>query len=74
MPSEFSRNSLIKGVVRTAALIAVLILIVLLAPGLGEVRDLLDEATPAGSRSRSPSRRSRSAPTSSCSRRSSAAG
>jgi uncharacterized protein (TIRG00374 family) len=47
IPSEFSRSSLLKGVIRTAALIGVLVLIVLLAPGLGEVRDRLDEAEPA---------------------------
>ncbi|MDO8209013.1 flippase-like domain-containing protein [Conexibacter sp. CPCC 206217] len=47
LPSEFEPRKLIKHALQVAALIGVLVLVALLAPGLGEVRDHLTEAKPA---------------------------
>lgn len=44
VPGQFSLDSLGKGLLRALALIAVLLAIALLMPGLGEVRDLLGDA------------------------------
>jgi uncharacterized protein (TIRG00374 family) len=46
MPREFDPRLLLRRVLQVAAVIGVLILIVLLAPGLGEVRDKLEGAKP----------------------------
>jgi uncharacterized membrane protein YbhN (UPF0104 family) len=46
MPSELDTSSLIRRAAQAAALLAVLVLVALLAPGLGEVRDRLSGASP----------------------------
>jgi len=46
MPREFDPRLLVRRVIQVAAVIGALILIVLLAPGLGEVRDRLEGARP----------------------------
>lgn len=46
LPSEFEPRRLIRHALQVAAIIGVLVLIALLAPGLGEVRDHLTEAKP----------------------------
>ena len=47
MPREFEPRRLLRRTLQVAALVGVLILIVLLAPGLGEVRSKLEGADPA---------------------------
>ena len=51
--SEFEPRTIARRAVPVFIAIIVVILIALLAPGLGEVRGLLDDADPAGSRRRS---------------------
>jgi uncharacterized protein (TIRG00374 family) len=46
MPDEFEPNRLVRRTVQIVAVLAVVGLVLLLAPGLGEVRDLLTEARP----------------------------
>jgi uncharacterized membrane protein YbhN (UPF0104 family) len=46
MPSEFQPRRLLRRSVPVFVLLAILVLVVLLAPGLGEVRDRLGEAEP----------------------------
>jgi uncharacterized protein (TIRG00374 family) len=46
MPDEFQPNRLARRTLQVVAVLAVLGLVLLLAPGLGEVRDLLTEARP----------------------------
>lgn len=47
LPSEFEPRTLLKHAIKVAVLIGVLVLVALLAPGLGEVREHLGEAQPA---------------------------
>jgi uncharacterized protein (TIRG00374 family) len=47
LPSEFEPRRLIRHAIQVAAIIGVLVLIALLAPGLGEVREHLGDAKPA---------------------------
>ena len=47
MPSEFAPRRLLRRVIQVVALLTVLVLVVVLAPGLGEVRDKLVGADPA---------------------------
>lgn len=47
MPSEFAPRRLLRRVLQVVALLTVLVLVVVLAPGLGEVRDKLAGADPA---------------------------
>jgi uncharacterized protein (TIRG00374 family) len=46
LPEEFESQRLVRRALQVVALLAVLVLIVLLAPGLGEVRDKLVDARP----------------------------
>jgi uncharacterized protein (TIRG00374 family) len=46
LPDELAPRRLLRRFVQVAALLAILILVVLLAPGLGEVRQRLDHAAP----------------------------
>ena len=46
LPQEFQNRALLRRALQAIAALAVLIAIFLLAPGLGEVRDLLEEADP----------------------------
>jgi hypothetical protein len=46
MPDEFEPGRLVRRTLQIVALLAVVGLVLLLAPGLGEVRDLLTEARP----------------------------
>ena len=73
LPEEVAPRRLVRRALQVVALLVVLVLIAVLAPGLGEVRDRLAEARRrAGSRSRSCSSCCRACPTCSCSGRSSA--
>jgi uncharacterized protein (TIRG00374 family) len=46
MPGGFDTKSLLKRAVQTIVLLGLLVLVAVLAPGLGEVRDRLDDAKP----------------------------
>src|SRR5215212_1758498 len=46
LPSEFETRRLIKRALQVAAALAVIVLVVVLAPGLGEIRDKLSRADP----------------------------
>jgi uncharacterized membrane protein YbhN (UPF0104 family) len=46
LPDQFTPRRLVRGALEIAALIGVLVLIAVLAPGLGEVRDALRDAKP----------------------------
>jgi hypothetical protein len=62
MPDEFEPRKLAKRTLQIVAVLAVVGLVRLLAPGLGEVRDLLSEARPSGLRWPWLSRRCRACP------------